>query len=214
MKDAKVLHNKKEMESSIASPLHSSHTSSSRNGSSSGSKKNSNKKARNEKTATTLRVFDANKDSYPSSPLMKKNAEERDNFICHQDFGKVLRLAYLIKVASRGGGDADLSDVQVQNMVKAIIQHCCVRGTPVVLTRGLSPRTDCLIDKAIADFISQLERCRNVSTKEVLHIINEGNKSEEEPTNAKILPVSKYSKQQTDVLTQWMIDHRVCMFTF
>jgi len=204
-----VFHNNKEMESSIASPVHSTHSSSSRNGSSGSKKNNSNKKARSEKATTTLRVFDANKDSYPSSPLIRKNAEERDNFICHQDFGKVLRLAYLIKVASRGGGgEADLSDAQVQDMVKAMIQHCCVRGTPVVLTRGLSPRTDCLIDKAIANFTSQLEMCRTVPTKEESHIINEGNKSEDEPTNANFLPVSKYSKQQTDVLTQWMIDHR------
>lgn len=208
----------KQSSSCVISPGRSNSTSI-RN-SSSGSKK-----ARNEMEAKK-RMYDSDT-FFQLSPCSwgRKvlTSQDMDSFLCHEDFGKVLRLAFQVKVlaARRKGtsvaipGAECLTDAQWNEVVKSIIQHSLSKrlgSATTVITRGQSPKTDHLIDKAISSFTLQLEEggYRNAS----------GNDQEDIAKNAASLDLSdnkscgdgvavKYSKKQTDILTQWMIDHRV-----
>jgi hypothetical protein len=152
-----------------------------------------------------------------------------DNFICHEDFVKVLRLAFQVKVQAAKRRDIavaipveSFTEAQWNNLVQDIMQYSLSKrlGTPssavVPITRGQHPKTDYLIDKAISSFTLQLDE---------EHSNTFGNDQECSAKNNSPLDFTgdskscgdgvalKYSKKQTDVLTQWMIDHRVGLNT-
>jgi hypothetical protein len=191
----------------------------------------SSKKARSE-LEVKKRLYD-NDTFFQSSPSSwgKKllTAQDMDNFICHEDFVKVLRLAFQVKVQAAKRRDIavaipveSFTEAQWNNLVQDIMQYSLSKrlGTPssavVPITRGQHPKTDYLIDKTISSFTLQLDE---------EHSNTFGNDQECSAKNNSPLDFTgdskscgdgvalKYSKKQTDVLTQWMIDHRVGMNT-
>lgn len=186
----------------------------------------SSKKARNE-LEVNKRLYDNEKffQLSPNSWGMKLlTAQDMDNFICHEDFGKVLRLAFQVKVQAARRRDCavtipceSFTEAQWDDLAHYITQYSSSKriGTPSALepiTRGQHPKTDYLIDTAISSFTVQLDEAHHVTV---------GNAQDCSAKNISPLDFTadskscgdgaaiKYSKKQTDVLTQWMIDHRV-----
>lgn len=190
----------------------------------------SSKKARNE-LEVKKRLYD-NDTFFQLSPrswgMKLLTAQDMDNFICHEDFGKVLRLAFQVKVQAARRRDCavtipfeSFTEAQWDDLVHYIMQYSSSKrtGTPSVLepiTRGQHPKTDYLIDKAISSFTVQLDDAHRVTAGDAQECFAKNISPLDFTGDSKSCgdgAAIKYSKKQTDILTQWMIDHRVGMKT-
>ena len=123
-----------------------------------------------------------------------ENMDNFENFIRHADFGKVLQLADRLKkyeINREEGSQSDHCGDKVPNSFESTA--VLVRSTLIpsrssdvaILGRGECRITDSLIDETLNSLANELKLCHS------------------EFDNAK-----KFSKWQTDILTDWMIEHR------
>lgn len=117
----------------------------------------------------------------------------------HEDFYQILLLAAKVKAARltlNQSPSPSLKDVEdsIQNATKSI--QSSFKSDAKVL-RGNFVTTDSLVDESIQIMERELSRC--LDSQKVC---------KKKENTAEPIAV-KYSKCQTDILTQWMIDHRV-----
>ena len=118
-----------------------------------------------------------------------------DKLVNHEDFHKVVLLAAKVKaLRSTLNKKSAPSTTQIQQGIKEFTSAIQMRlaSSTFVVERNLYPTTDSLIDDSIQILEVELKKCLELKKKSTLDPI-----------------AVKYSKRQTDILTQWMIDHRV-----
>jgi len=118
-----------------------------------------------------------------------------DKLVNHEDFHKVVLLAAKVKaLRSTLNKKSAPSTTQIQQGIKEFTSAIQMRlaSSTFVVERNLYPTTDSLIDESIQILEAELKKCLELKKKSTLDPI-----------------AVKYSKRQTDILTQWMIDHRV-----
>ena len=118
-----------------------------------------------------------------------------DKLVNHEDFHKVVLLAAKVKaLRSTLNKKSAPSTTQIQQGIKEFTSAIQMRlaSSTFVVERNLYPTTDSLIDESIQILEAELKKCLELKKKSTLDPI-----------------AVKYSKRQTDILTQWMIDHWV-----
>lgn len=128
-----------------------------------------------------------------------RSIDEFDKLIHHEEFQKVLNLAAKIKAVRLGlNGAVHPSFSEIDNdcpSVTKIVKKRLTGEQDHTFVRGRYLITDSLIDDTLEALEVELERCIELS---------KGKKKE-----GKHEPIAvKYSKRQTDILTDWMIEHR------
>ena len=124
-----------------------------------------------------------------------------DKLVNHEDFHKVVLLAAKVKaLRSTLNKKSAPSTTQIQQGIKEFTSAIQTRlaSSTFVVERNLYPTTDSLIDDSIQILEVELKKCL-----ELKNLSHSSKKSTLDPIAV------KYSKRQTDILTQWMIDHRV-----
>jgi hypothetical protein len=116
---------------------------------------------------------------------------EFENFICHADFSKVLQLADRLKYENKEGsqcrhhGENDLNSFESTAVLIRSTLITSRWSEVAVLGRGECRITDSLIDETINSLAKELKLCL-----------------------AEFDSAKKFSKRQTDILTDWMTEHR------
>ena len=116
---------------------------------------------------------------------------EFENFICHADFSKVLQLADRLKYENKEGsqcrhhGEKDLNSFESTAVLIRSMLITSRWSEVAVLGRGECRITDSLIDETINSLAKELKLCL-----------------------AEFDSAKKFSKRQTDILTDWMTEHR------
>ena len=172
-----------------------------------------------------------------SSPLSMNGIDDFDQMLLHEDFGYYLFLAsqlkhmhqYLKRRQVLATDDIMIiediinnmenfdSENQQINITKKIIRDklCNNKGaSKLVLKKGLFPQTDSLMSESIKVLKQQIKKCYD----EIKQENTDGDdkryskkmKTEKGAVTAQPIAI-KYSKYQTDVLTNWMIQHRVSL---
>lgn len=129
----------------------------------------------------------------PHKPSETNNMEnmEFENFICHVDFIKVLQLVDRLKYENKEGSQSNHRGEKALNSFEStavLIRSTLItsrRLEDAVLGRGECRITDSLIDETINSLAKELNLCL-----------------------AEFDNVKKFSKRQTDILTDWMTEHR------
>jgi len=122
-----------------------------------------------------------------------------------------------------------LSDLHSEKAANIVRENTCTTAAPSsasstpspppVLPRGLFPYADALVDETIDSLVAEFDRCLSIiaqatggddgapSAKKARRKPPKGKKKA--GGNASQSIAVKYSKQQTDILTDWMIQNRV-----
>ena len=155
---------------------------------------------------------------------------EFDRFVGHEDFGRLLTVAAKVKALRSAIKETEAAlDMAIMSLpfdgnggeieatANVIRKHAREDQTPDNVPRGLFPITDSLLDEAIDSLTKEFSRCLVIHSA-VEGSREEGNKSRSNKRKKKggqageAIAV-KYSKRQTDILTAWMIQHRVSYLT-
>lgn len=148
-----------------------------------------------------------------------KNMSEFERIIHHVDFKRLLDLACRVKAAWLALHrkrpnllDSAPSPLQIDNMLSLIINTTANKGFyersagTLVIGRGICRCTDSFVDEAIACLSNQLTRAREVALSKSAAPPNKAVKGQ--------AIVVKYSKRQTDILNQWMVQNKVSLAGF
>jgi len=151
---------------------------------------------------------------------------EFDRLVRHQDFDKILSAA--AKLKSLQNGSSSLSQPGIMNLAlsnlhrskatKVIRENVCNDGSPDIMPRGLFPHTDTLVAEAIDSLTLEFDRCLKVKSSSCTEDNNctpspspkkarqkKNKKGRDSPSQSIAV---KYSKRQTDILTEWMIANK------
>ena len=124
-----------------------------------------------------------------------------------------------------------LSDLHSNKAAAIVRENTCSSSSsshPSILPRGLFPYTDALVDETIDSLLAEFERCLSIvqgtnaiggnnGDDDYDTVAPSAKKARKKPPkskrkvggNASQSIAVKYSKQQTDILTDWMIQNRV-----
>jgi len=128
-----------------------------------------------------------------------------------------------------------LSDLHSEKAANIVRENTCTSAAtpssspPSILPRGLFPYTDALVDETIDSLVAEFDRCLSIvqgSASASTNASGNGNGDDDAPSakrarkkppkgkkkvggNASQSIAVKYSKEQTDILTDWMIQNRV-----
>ncbi len=156
---------------------------------------------------------------------------EFQRFIAHQDFGLYILLASKVKVIRNNllcGTVPDTLDVvsithiesregknevdEMANLIQTRLllgSNTKINISNVIVPRGTFYRTDDLMEESIVSLTREFNKCMTWynALKEQSPPKSPPKKKGKKRNNDAI--VVKYSKRQTDILTNWMIDHKV-----
>lgn len=132
----------------------------------------------------------------------EKKLDHFQRLINHEDFHKLIVLVGKVKAVyitlSQNSGPSLTDTEMYMHKISKSIQNILKSGNEKI-SRGDFPTTDSLIDESIIILEQELSWCLDLQ-----------NKAGKIPKKTLAEPIAiKYSKRQTDILTQWMIDHRV-----
>ena len=126
-----------------------------------------------------------------------------------------------------------LSDLHSNKAATIVRENTCANSSassssspPSVLPRGLFPYTDALVDETIDSLVAEFDRCLSIAQGTNAADGNNADDDDVAPStkkarkkppkgkkkvggNASQSIAVKYSKEQTDILTDWMIQNRV-----
>lgn len=126
-----------------------------------------------------------------------------------------------------------LSDLHSNKAATIVRENTCTKSStssssspPSILPRGLFPFTDALVDETIDSLVAEFDRCvsfvqgtnaANGNNADDDNVAPSAKKARKKPPkgkkkaggNASQSIAVKYSKEQTDILTDWMIQNRV-----
>jgi len=130
-----------------------------------------------------------------------RSIDDFDKLIQHEEFQKILNLAAKIKaVRLKLNGAYHPSFGEIDNdcpKITKIVRKTLTGKQNDVIVRGAYPVTDSLVDDTMVALETELERCIELSKQPI------------KKRKGKLEPIAvKYSKRQTDILTDWMIEHR------
>ena len=146
-----------------------------------------------------------------------------EHMICHENFGTVLALSSKVKAIRKYlSGESKLLlpitnsddvtiDENIKDMWKVIRMKICGEGANTVISRGTHPHIDSLIDESIEVMKKELHKCiLHQSLYEKAKDNKQDLRKRKGKKNGNRAPIAvKYSKAQTDILTNWMIENRV-----
>jgi hypothetical protein len=157
---------------------------------------------------------------------------EHERVLRHEDIRQILELACLVKATCEAAETKDMTLLNkgpTKSQLNAMFNLLSAYGkkqkrkqkkngappTPEIITRGMCRRTDAFIDETLYQLTNQLKKMQKTVRQMILpdspkKFSERGSpKSGGSPKkNGEAIAV-KYSKAQTDILTQWMIEHRV-----
>eukprot|EP00592_Proboscia_alata_P010368 CAMPEP_0194357730 /NCGR_PEP_ID=MMETSP0174-20130528/5167_1 /TAXON_ID=216777 /ORGANISM="Proboscia alata, Strain PI-D3" /LENGTH=760 /DNA_ID=CAMNT_0039127871 /DNA_START=51 /DNA_END=2333 /DNA_ORIENTATION=+ len=160
----------------------------------------------------------------------KNSLNEFDRVVGHEDFGQIICLAAKVKAAhfisvlpssQPWEKTSDLSFLTVgvpkkdhvdQTLLKMRLFNgpaALPKSKATIVPRGMFSQTDSLVDAAIEGLTGEFQRCLTFLGNNGPSTINKkrekNNATSDGPTESVAV---KYSKRQTDILTNWMIEHR------
>lgn len=179
--------------------------------------------------ATTISLV--NTARLPNGMSLKKAMEisDFDRLVRHQDFCKVLTAAAKLKNLQNGHASSSqpgimnlaLSNLHSEKATKIVRDNVCDDSTntsPDVIPRGLFPHTDTLVAEAIDSLTMEFDRRLTVQSNssgsssgtddEYMPSPKKSRQKKGRDSPSQSIAV-KYSKRQTDILTEWMIQNRV-----
>jgi len=131
---------------------------------------------------------------------LDNSISDYDRLIHHIQFKEILNLASELKLATFNlNVGCRMPSKTAKSGIDAIYNIMRMKTSKLdkIVRRGMFPSTDSLVDETIAILKHEIKRCK--SLKQCA--------SKKKPIQEPI--AVKYSKHQTDILTQWMIDNRV-----
>jgi len=131
---------------------------------------------------------------------LDNSISDYDRLIHHIQFKEILNLVSELKLATLNlNVGCRMPSKTTKSSIDAIYNIMRIKTSKLdkIVHRGMFPSTDSLVDETIAILQHEIKRCK--SLKQCA--------SKKKPIQEPI--AVKYSKYQTDILTQWMIDNRV-----
>ena len=147
--------------------------------------------------------------------------DDLDMMLCHEDFPHLLNLASHVKSLHFQGvvpiqqhaskdGPLDPSEVisAVTRMHERLLSSSSCASHPPRILRGSYPMIDSLLDDSFGILQREVERCRSMAVSTPIsqpHLPPSSGKKIKS-TSKEVIAI-KYSKWQTDILMQWMMDN-------
>lgn len=154
------------------------------------------------------------------------NMNDFDRFVGHEDFARLVTVAAKVKalrtaIIGENGGipdssimslSADPRSNEVEETANVIRQNVRTDDSTTVVPRGMFPQTDSMVDEAIGSLAKELDRCLTVqnevsANRKKNRVVRSPRRKKKRGEGGEAIAV-KYSKGQTDILTDWMIRHR------